>query len=216
PVASLQTAKSILEIFAPLASSEVRHRQESAQLRKSEQRYRAFIAQSADAMWCVEFEQPISTELPAEEQIELVHRYGYFAECNDAAVRHVGMGHAGELVGRRIADLFRITSPVIRQIVVDLRRSQYRFTTKEVCRVSPDGRDLFVVLSLLAVVEDGFMQRLWGVSHDITQFKQVQRALDASEQRIVDLLQALQVLVLVSDASGSVLSCNDHFSSLTG
>ena len=94
PVASLAVAKSILEIFAPRAAAELDREQDYGRLRESEQRYRAFVLLNADAMWRIELEQPISTKLPEEEQIEQIYRYGYLAECNDAAARLFGLEKA--------------------------------------------------------------------------------------------------------------------------
>jgi hypothetical protein len=82
--------------------------------------------------------------------------------------------------------------------------------------IAPDGKRHFILLSQWGIVEDGMLQRIWGVTHDITEFKQVQRALDASEQRITDLLEAVQLLVLVLDPSATIQFCNDYFTELTG
>ena len=62
-VPSLSAAKSILEIFAPRAAAELERKQEYERLRESEQRYRVFVLLNTDAMWRIEFEQPISTKL---------------------------------------------------------------------------------------------------------------------------------------------------------
>jgi PAS domain S-box-containing protein len=60
------------------------------------------------------------------------------------------------------------------------------------------------------------LQRIWGVAHDITEFKHVQCARAASEQRITDMLEAVQLLVLVSDPSATIQFCNNYFTELTG
>ena len=104
-VPSLSTAKSILEVFAPRAAAELERKQEYERLRESEQRYRVFVLLNADAMWRIEFEQPISTKLPEEKQIEQIYRYGYLAECNDAAARYYGLERASQLTGWRVNDL---------------------------------------------------------------------------------------------------------------
>ena len=216
PVASLSGAKAVLDILAPRVSVELHHKQEVEQLLRREQRYRTFITQSADGLWRVEFEQPIPIELPEGEQTELAYKYGYFAECNAAQAHLLGRENAEQVVGRRIADIYPRTSPLVLEAFLNLRRSHYRFTTKEVSAILLDGQRHYLAQSLLGIVEDGLLQRVWGVSHDITLFKQVQRALDASEHRMVDLLEAIQVLVLISNPSGAVLYSNDHFSDLTG
>jgi two-component system, cell cycle sensor histidine kinase and response regulator CckA len=216
PLASLSTAKSVLEFFAPRAAAELLHKQEKDNLHKSEQRYRAFIALNADGMWCVEFDQPIPTELPVPEQFDLGYQYGYVSECNDALARLMGVDHARQVVGRRIVDLFPKTDPAIRGASLDLIRSHYRFTTKERAIIARDGKLHFVLRSQWGIVENGMLQRIWAVEHDITEFKQVQRALDASKQRITDLLEAVQLLVLCMDPSGTIRFCNNYFTESTG
>src|SRR5262249_33929769 len=73
PVESLEAAKSVLEILGHRAAAELLHKQEKDQLRKSEERHQTFIAQNTDGMWCLEFERPIPTDVPAEEQLELIY-----------------------------------------------------------------------------------------------------------------------------------------------
>jgi two-component system cell cycle sensor histidine kinase/response regulator CckA len=216
PVPSLRRAKSILEIFAPRASSELQHKQQEDQLRRSEQRYRAFISQNLDGLWRIEFEHPIPTDLPAETQIGLMRQHGYFAECNDAMARLLGMERGEQVVGLRLTDPLPGDDPNIHLDARELIHANYRFTTKETSRTGADGRTCYLVRSVVGIVEEGSLQRIWGVTHDITNFKHIQRALDASEQRMVDLLEAMQLLVLISDPSGAIRLCNDHFSTLTG
>jgi PAS domain S-box-containing protein len=215
PLASFSTAKSVLEVFAQRAAAELRHKQEKERLRKSEQRYRAFIALSNDGMWCAEFDQPIATELPSEELLGLVYQHGYFSECNDAWARLMGLERNQQVVGRRIVDLFPETNPAMREATFDLIRSGYRFTTSETTHLAPNGKRHFVLRSQWGVVEDGMLQRVWGVTHDITDFKQVQRALDASQQRMIDLLEGVQLLVLVLDPSAKIQFCNNYFAEFT-
>ncbi len=83
--------KEILESFAPRSVSELERKQQEEQLRQSEERYRAFIELNASGMWRIEFEQPISTALPEQEQLARIYQDGYVAECNDALARQAGL-----------------------------------------------------------------------------------------------------------------------------
>ena len=58
PVASFRTAQSILDVFAPRAATELLHKHEKDRLRKSEERYDAFVSRSEVGMWCVDFDRP--------------------------------------------------------------------------------------------------------------------------------------------------------------
>src|SRR5919107_5091332 len=74
-------------------------------LRESEERYRAFIANSSEGIWRFEFERPVPTDLPEDEQVERFYRHGYLAECNDAAARMYGFERAEEMLGARLGDM---------------------------------------------------------------------------------------------------------------
>ena len=175
PVASFSTAKPVLEILAHRAAAELLHKRETDRLRKSEERYQTFIAQNNDAMWCLEFDRPIPADLPAKEQADLAFRHGYCCECNEAAARFLGLSRS-EVIGRRVADLLPQTAPLTNGIL-RLIRAGCRFTRGETSGVGPDGKLHFAVVSELGIVEDGTLQRVWGVTHDITEFKQVQQQL---------------------------------------
>ena len=213
PVASFRTAKSVLEVFAHRAAAELLHKQEKDRLRKSEERYHAFVSLNEDGMWCIEFERPIPIDLAADEQVELAYRYGYCSECNSAAANYWGLGQSRNIVDRRVTNVF--PKAVFRKAFIDLIRSEYRFTTCETDIFMPDGRRHVVLRSHLAIVEDGMLQRVWGITHDITAFRQVQHALDASKQGMIDLLDGIQLLVLVLNPSAEIQFCNSAFTELT-
>ena len=73
-------------------------------LRHSEERYRAFIAQSSEGIWCFELERPLALDLPIDEQIDHFYRHADLAECNDAMARMYGFSEARELIGARLGD----------------------------------------------------------------------------------------------------------------
>src|SRR3954466_12508567 len=80
-------------------------------LRESEERYRAFIANSAEGIWRFELDRPISVDLLEDEQIELFYAVGRLAECNDAMARMYGFERAEEIVGARLGDMFVADEP---------------------------------------------------------------------------------------------------------
>jgi PAS domain S-box-containing protein len=57
---------------------------------------------------------------------------------------------------------------------------------------------------------------MWGSNRDITDLKLSEIALDASERRMSDLLENLQLLVVKLDPNGEIAFCNDHLFRLTG
>jgi PAS domain S-box-containing protein len=216
PITSLRVPKAILEIFAERASAELDRKREDDKLRESEQRYRAFIARNTDAMWRIEFEQPIPIDLPEEEQLRAIYRYGYLAECNDAMARLVGLERSEQLIGARIEEIAPSSNPSIMEANRIGIRSGYQLTLVETKRLDGHGQRRNIMRSQWGIVEDGHLQRVWGASRDITDLRHTEQALGASEQRISDLLEALPLLVIMLNPGGDIAFCNQHTYQATG
>ncbi len=208
--------KSMLEKFAPRAAAELDRKQSDSALRESEQRYHAFIEQNTDAMWRIEFENPISTDLSEDEQIEGIFRYGYLAECNDAFARLLGYEKAVQLIGTGLEQLARHADPRLREDLRSAIRSGYRFESVETKPVDKQGRVRQLLRTHWCVVENGKLQRIWGTLRDLTELKRMEDALQASERRLSELLESMHLLTVMLDTNGSIKHCNDYMLRLTG
>ena len=80
-------------------------------MRRSEERYRAFIQQSSEGIWRCEVTRPIPTDPPEDEQIQDMYRFGLLDECNDAMARMYGFSSASDIVGARLDDLLPHSDP---------------------------------------------------------------------------------------------------------
>jgi signal transduction histidine kinase/DNA-binding response OmpR family regulator len=151
-----------------LALSRVRGEAQAA-LRASEERYRAFIELTSDAVWRVEMEEPVDISLPADEQIEQFYRHAYLAECNDAMAHMYGYGAAAELIGARLGDLVPQSDPANLEYLRAFVTTDYRLTEAESNEVGRDGRPRYFVNNLFGVVQDGRLVRAWGSQRDVTE-----------------------------------------------
>ncbi len=211
-----RTAQSTLEIFAPRAAAELRRQQIDGELRESQERYHIFISQNADAMWRIEFERPISTELHEDDQIANIYRYGYLAECNDAMARMLGREKAEQLIGTSLEALARRADAHLREDLRSAIRSGYRFDTVETMPLDPDGHPRHHLRSHWCIIENGQLQRIWGTVRDITELRRVEAALQTSEDRLAELLGSIQVLTVMLGNDGSISYCNNYLLQLTG
>ena len=214
--ADLGLVKTMLEIFAPRASGELIRLQKEDQLRESEQRYRVFIERNSDAMWRIEFEQPIPTSLPEQEQVDLIYQHGYIAECNNALARMLGYSKPEHLIGSRIDLIVPRSNPSVEQAFLRAVRSEYRFSTVEVSPVDRNGNIRHTLRTQWGIVEGGMLRRMWGSTRDITELKHSERALSASEQRMSDLLESVHLAVVILNPAGEISFCNDYFFRFTG
>ena len=146
-------------------------------LRKSEERYRSFIAHSTEGIWLLEFDPPLDTSLPADEQVELAYRNGRFVECNDAMAEMYGLEHAEDLIGKTLEFPLPSSDPEARAYLAEVVRSGYNQAGVESAEQDFAGNRKYFDNSMTGIAEDGVLRRLWGIQRDVTERKQ------AEEQR---------------------------------
>ena len=159
----------------------VRREAETAVL-ASEERYRAFIELTSEAVWRVELDEPVATSLPADEQIDHFYRYAALAECNDAMAHMYGFGAAAELIGARLGDLLPREDPANIDYLRAFVATGYRLTDAETHEVGRDGRARHFMNNLFGIVENGRLVRAWGSQRDITERRQTMERLQQAQR----------------------------------
>ena len=82
--------------------------------------------------------------------------------------------------------------------------------------MNSDGTRRHILRSQWGIVENGMLLRVWGTARDITNLKNIERELDASERQMADLLESLNLLVVMLHEDGTIAFCNKHLYQLTG
>jgi PAS domain S-box-containing protein len=176
------------------------------QLRDSEQRYRAFIAQSSEGIWRLEFIPPLDTRLPVEKQIDLAYQTGRLLECNDAMARMYGWTKADELIGQGLEAMLPAGDPRARDFLRTVITSGYRVTEAESQERRADGQEVILANTMVGVVEHDHLVRMWGTQRNITERKRVEGALRTSERRYRTLIDSIDegfcVVEMIFDEEG--------------
>jgi PAS domain S-box-containing protein len=203
PVAALTS--DLGEILADLERSHL-------ETRRGEERYRTFIEQSAEGIWCYEIEKPIPRDCAEDEQIDSIFRYGHLTECNNTMARMYGFASSEEIKGVRVSDLL----PSDEQKNVDLLRafvqSGYRLTDVESKEHDVAGNIKYFLNNIVGIVEDGALVRAWGTQRDITARKEAEEKLDLYRQIIANSNDAIVIL----DLTGRYTEQNAAHRSLLG
>jgi PAS domain S-box-containing protein len=147
-------------------------------LRESEERYRAFVQNSSEAIWCLEVNPPLDITLPLEQQIDWLYEHAVIVECNEALARLHNYSNRTEMLGLRLGVLFPRLSPDNRQLLQDFLRNQYQVHERESVELSRDVEVRYFVNNLTGVVVHVTLQRIWGVKRDITERKLRERELE--------------------------------------
>jgi PAS domain S-box-containing protein len=185
-------------------------------LRESEERRRAFIANSSEGIWRFELEAPVSTDISEDEQIELFYRDGYLAECNDAMARMYGFERADEMVGARLGDfLIRSDSNNVEHLRSFIR-SGYRLSDAVSVEVDREGRRRRFMNNLVGAVEGGLLLRAWGTQRDVTAVNEAEDELRRGEEKYLSLLENANDIIYSHDLKGNYLTINRAGSEITG
>lgn len=213
-LSDVKLVSSVLEAFVPRAAAELERKRADDALRESEERHRAFISSNPDAMWRIEFEQPISTHLDEEEQIDQIYKFGYLAECNDAMCRLTGARRVEEILGARINDIAPRSDARVLEELREAIRSGFRTMTVETSPLDDGGRRQYRLRSQFGIVEEGALRRIWFTTRDLTDLRRAEMSLAAAERRFRDVLENIQLPAVMLRTEGTVTFCNDCLLSL--
>jgi PAS domain-containing protein len=133
-------------------------------LQASEEKYRNFVEQSIEGIWLLGFDEPIPTNLPPEEQVERMYKYGYIAECNDVLAQMYGYTSSAEVRGARLLAglLPNAIDPISYQATLELVRKNYRSGNRETKEVNRFGETVYFLNNAVGVIKDNYLVGLWG------------------------------------------------------
>jgi PAS domain S-box-containing protein len=153
-----------------------------AELEQQVARYRTFLQLASEGIWCYESERPIPIDLPIEEQIEWMLRYGYLAECNPAHARMYGFERPEEIIGTRLSDRLMLPHPLNEAMFRQFIQNGYRLEHVETVERDRAGNERRFLNSAVGVIEQGHLVRAWGVQTDITELRRLQEELAAAQR----------------------------------
>jgi len=158
-------------------------------LKKSEERIRAFIANSIEGIWCFEMKEPIDTTLHPDEQLHLMYEHGFLIECNETMAHMHGYRSAEDIKGGRLGTFIPVLSKQNVDYLKAFIEAGYKLFGRESKSIDAKGEVRYFLNNLTGIVENGFLLRIWGVQHDITERKNLERQLETLS--ITDPLTAL-------------------------
>jgi PAS domain S-box-containing protein len=175
------------------------------EMRSSEARYRAFVEQSAEAIWRFETDQPILLTGTEDEVIARFFKLSYLAECNDAMAKMYGFRSAEEIVGMRIDSMLVPTEPQNVDYMRAFLRANLRLLDAESVEPDKEGVNHYFLNNLIGQIEDGMLVGAWGTQRDITELKLVQQQIKESEQLYRQMaFNASDVLYVVTPGANTV------------
>ncbi len=166
-----------------------------------------------EGICCIEFDEPISLDLPAEKAVELAVQTCYLAECNDVLAHMYGFEDTEDFVGERLIEVLNTArTPVEDSPLPSLLKPPYRVRELEYKTHDREGRPYWVVRNAMSIVEDHHVVRIWMTQRDVTERKRIEGELESAleeNRRLNRLLEAENVYlreeIRADHGSGSIL-----------
>lgn len=181
-------------------------------LRESEGRLRSFIDNTTEGVYSFQPETPVPIDLPPDEQIDRFYD-GRIDDCNRAMAAMYGLSDEKELIGLTLAEAHGSRDdPANLAFLHQVIESGYRVANVESREVDADGRTVWFANSVVGVVEDGKLVRVWGSQTDITERKEAEQRLRLS----ASVFENTHEGVIIMDRDWRILDVNPAFLRITG
>lgn len=147
------------------------------ELSSSEERYRVFIQNSSESIWCFEPRdgRGYPNDCSEDELIKHLLSDSVVVECNDAMAGVYKVKRREELLGRTLNEFLSVDDSERVEHLRDFIRNQYKRTDAE--RHYPDEQNQIrtMITSFLGIVDNGKLLRVWVIQRDITDIKRAEQ-----------------------------------------
>ena len=176
------TEIGILQTAAEMIAGAIARAAEDKALRDSEQRYRTLFEMSSEGIYRFEFDEPISLDLPVDEQVELVYRYCRVIGANATYAAMYGLDDPRELAGFRLLNLHVMESSQNQAMMQTYVENGYQLHNTETEEVDLQGNRRYFLNNIATIIKDGYAIGGWASQLDITEQRLAQQALLEAEQ----------------------------------
>ncbi len=175
-----------------------------------------FIEASTEAMWCMEYTEPVDLTASEPEIVRQVFENDcHWNMCNRAMARLYGLPEDLDFNRQRVS-LYFPRSAQNEAFVRQLIENNFHVDDAPSTDTRHDGTLMYVENSVRCRVENGKIVRMWGTARDITEFWTAQNRMAQREREVREILEALPDAVIVIDKGKRVLAVNPAFETTFG
>ncbi len=145
------------------------------ELQESEASYKAFIANSSEAIWCYDMVPPIPLDEAPEVQADLMADRARLSQGNKMLVSMLGVKSLQDILGTGLRESGST------RYLFDLKyfvNNNFQLIDHDVFREGSKGRQYYFQISCVGVVENNYLTRVWGTTKDVTVRKRYEQKLE--------------------------------------
>lgn len=164
-------------------------------LKDSEERYRAFIKHSSEGIWRIEGVPYPLSQFNEDGLIDFIFEHATVIECNDAFAKMYGYEKAEEMNGVRLDAILPKSDPFNIEYLRSFIRNGFRLENVESHEIDRFGNPIYMMNSLVGIVQNDRLVRVWGTQKDITKLKIAEKELTNRELQYRALAESVPVLI---------------------
>ncbi len=183
---------------------------------ESEELLRGFVQTSTEAMFCIDFTEPVDLTQGDHEIVRQVfENERLWRLCNESMARMYDLPEGLDFNMQPVS-LYFPRNPgneaFVRQII------ESNFTVDKALSIDTrhDGSTMYVENTVRSHIEGGRMLRMWGTVRDVTDYRQAHNRLALEVQDVRGILSAVPDAILVIDRNRKLLAVNPSFEALFG
>lgn len=145
------------------------------ELQESEASYKAFIANSSEAIWCYDMVPPISLAESLETQAKQMAERARLSNGNKMLVSMLRVESLADILGSGLSDSGST------RYVFDVHffvQNKYHLVDHDVIREDSKGRRYYFQISCMGIIENDCLTRVWGTTKDVTVRRRYEQRLE--------------------------------------
>lgn len=145
------------------------------ELQESTASYKAFIANSSEAIWCYDMSPPIPLNAPIEVQVDLMMQRARLSQGNKVLLSMFRVESLDSIIGMGLHDSGSA------ECIFDVKffiENNYQMVDHDVFRKDRKGRSLYFQISCVGIFENNCLKRVWGTTKDVTARRRYEQRLE--------------------------------------
>lgn len=181
---------------------------EFARIKRENDMLRGFVGTSKDALWCIEFVEPVDLTAPEPEIIRQVFENEcYWRLCNTAMARLYKLPEDQDFNAQNVRFVFP-RNPENEEFVSQLIANDFNLDGAPSLDQTYEGEWIHAENDVRADIENGEMHRMWGAVRNFTRQRRIEKELAARVESLVNVLSAVPDPVMVIGNSGNLVAAN--------
>ncbi len=173
------------------------------QLAATAKRYKGFIDQNSEGIYCQDLKEPISATASVNALLEAI-KESTITECNDAMAQMYGYEFGSQMLGAVTKDLIDFNDEANVSYIKKFIASGFKIVSAESHEKDRFGNSVYFLNNAMGIIEDGLLKRIWGSQRDITHIKQV----ETKVRLLADLVEQTSDVLTAADLEFKPLTWN--------